>query len=83
MSARYRSVVSEELIEAWDTSLLPDGLRIVEMGDPEPPYPQSGWRTVIFDDAGAPEDLNGQLVMPLFRIQPGRSVIIVGREPQS
>lgn len=80
MSARYRTRVSEELIEAWDTRLLPDGLRIVEIGGPEPMSP---YRTVIFDDDGAPEELDGKLVTPLFRTQPDRSVIIVGRELQT
>jgi hypothetical protein len=74
-------MVSDELIEAWDTSLLPDGLKIVDIGAPEPTWPP-GYCTVIFDDDGAPEELNGQLVMPLFQVQPDRSVIIVGRESQ-
>jgi hypothetical protein len=79
MSARYTTRVSEELIEAWDTSLLPEGLRIVEIGPPDPFDP---WRIVTFEDDGAPEELNGQMVTPLFQVQPDRSVVIVGRELQ-
>ena len=79
MSARYTTKVSNELIEAWDTDLLPDGLRIVGI---EPPDPANPYRIVTFDDDGAPEELDGQMVTPLFRTQPGRTVIIVGRDVQ-
>jgi hypothetical protein len=79
MSARYMTKVSEELIEVWDTSLLPDGLRIVNIGPPDLATP---WRIVTFDDDGAPEELNGKMVTPLFQTQPDRTVIIIGRELQ-
>jgi hypothetical protein len=81
MAARYQTKVSEELIEAWDTSLLPEGLRIIEIAESDPaclPY-----RIVTFEDDGAPGELDGKTVTPLFRMQPDRSVIIVGRDVQS
>ena len=78
MTARYQTRLSEELITAWDTGLLPDGLRIVEVGPVEPPY--LPYRMVTFDDDGASEELNGKTVLPLFRIQADGSVAIVGRD---
>lgn len=80
MSARYTTMVSDELIGAWDTSRLPEDLRIVEIGPPDPAKPF--WRIVTFDDDEAPEELNGQMVWLLFQVQPDRTVIIAGREPQ-
>jgi len=79
VSARYTTKVSDELIEAWDTDLLPDGLRIVDIGPADPAVP---YRIVTFDDDGAPEELNGQMVTPLFQVQPDRTVVITGREVQ-
>jgi hypothetical protein len=79
MSARYTIRVSAELIEAWDTSLLPDGLRIVEIGPADPAFP---WRIVTFDDDSAPGELDGQMVTPLFRREADGTVAIVGRDLQ-
>lgn len=79
MAARYTTKVSDALIEVGDTSLLPEGLRIVEIGPPDPAVP---WRIVTFDDDGAPDELNGLMVTPHFRVEPDRTVTVVGRELQ-
>lgn len=79
MSARYTIWVTHELIDAWDTSLLPDGLRIAEISPPDPAVP---WRIVTLDDDGAPGELNGQMVTPFFHQDIDGTVTITGREPQ-
>jgi hypothetical protein len=79
VSARYQTKVSHELIEAWDTSLLPDGLRIVEIG-PLDPASHDLWHVVTFDDDGAPEELNGKMVTPSFQRDLDGTVAIVGRD---
>jgi hypothetical protein len=79
MAARYTTKVSSELIKAWDTSLLPEGLRIVAIGPPDPAVP---WQIVTFDDDDAPGELNGQMVTPLFRREADGTVTITGRELQ-
>jgi len=84
MSARYMTKILHELIETWDVSLLPEGLRIVEIGAVNP---ASGCHIVTFDDDGAPEDLNGKMVTPVFRsdLDPETGVYkvtITGRQVQ-
>ena len=78
MSARYRTMVSEDLIEAWDMTLLPEGVRIVEIGEPDPA--RGFYRIVTFDDDGAPEELDGQMVFPLWGLDEDRKVTLLGRE---
>lgn len=78
MSARYQVDVSGELLQAWDTDLLPEGMRIVEIGDLDV---VKRTHPVIFDDDGAPEELNGKIVYPWFQIDTvTRKVTIVGRD---
>jgi hypothetical protein len=80
LSARYTAMVSDELTTAWDTSLLPEGLRvsgITECG-PDPAYVH--YRIVTFDDDDAPEELTGKRVNLTFRIQPDGKVVIAGRD---
>ena len=77
MSARYQARMSDDLLEVWDQTRLPEGMRVVEIG----PFDcVTGSHLVTFDDDEAPEELSGQMVYPLLRVQPNQSVIIVGRD---
>ncbi len=77
MSARYQVRVSDELLEAWDLSMLPAGMRLAEAGSLDA---RTCSHMVTFDDDEAPEELNGKLVRPGFQVMPGRSVRIVVRD---
>jgi len=77
MGARYQVPVSDELLEAWDESRLPEGWHIVEIG-PLDAVKRSYLVTV--DDDNAPEELNGCIVHPWLQLQPDRTVIITGRD---
>jgi hypothetical protein len=78
VSARYTALVPEELIAAWDTSLLPAGLRVAEIAGVLPAY--LPYRIVTFEDDGAPEELEGKRVDLLFRVRPDGRVVIAGRD---
>jgi hypothetical protein len=77
VTARYQVHVSDELVEAWDLSMLPVGMRLVEIG---PLDVMTRSRAATFDDDEAPEDLNGKTVYPLFQLDTVTGkVTIVGR----
>jgi len=78
VSARYQVRVSDELLEAWDLSMLPAGMRLAEAGSLDV---RTCSHMVTFDDDEAPEELNGKIVYPLFRIDTAtRKVTIIGRD---
>lgn len=58
MSARYYVSVSQELLDT-DPPWHEVGLKLVEQGG----FTEPGERWCLFEDDGAPEDLNGKKVM--------------------
>ena len=85
MSATYWVLVSDELLETMDPSLLPDGLRLNEPVSPEPADPgnwyseTSHWHR--FTDDGAPEELDGKRVELILgrRGREGAKAVIIER----
>jgi hypothetical protein len=79
VSARYQVTVDLDTVAALDTSVLPAGLRIVEISEPD-------WRTfghlVTFDDDEAPDGTEGSQVSLMLRITPARKVAIASRHIQ-
>lgn len=73
---RYRMPVSNETFDALDLSALPAWMTITGI-DREDFTRDQSWLTV--EDDFAPAELEGATVCPLLRVQPDRSVIIVGR----
>lgn len=77
---RYYVVVSDELLDVFDSWIPVDGFRLVEVVE------KRGNRTSVclFEDDGAPAVLEGKTVTPIFRseYQDGgtRKVIIGGYE---
>ena len=60
MTARYWVPVAPELLTGLDSSLLPDGLRLADLGVTTRTYP--GGLEALFEDDNAPEDLDGRRV---------------------
>jgi hypothetical protein len=80
VSARYWVLVSDELMNAgpeW-----PDGLRVIEPGPWEQPWPGvhpvSRWW--LFEDDGAPATLEGKQVELTF-VRSGDGIMIGSRSP--
>lgn len=78
MTARYRIEVASKLLAGAGADLvMPAGLRIAGISEPVPGY---AYQTVTVVDDGAPEELEGKLVRPVFRQAGDGTLTIVSRE---
>ena len=81
MSAAYWVPVSDELLRDMDPSLLPDGLRLADLGVTTRGVPGGGTEA-LFEDDNAPPELGGKRVELILgrRGREGAKAVIIERK---